>query len=189
MKAALILQQLDLVGVVVRVDGSDLCLSGDTAPPDELIAHLRQYKVEVIACLEARDHDDTAPDKFNKESAGFETTLEPLCYARLAPGSWQAELAARAAQIQTSAGVDEQEAQRRAYAWLIVLWQRANPPEPCDRDRCRICGAWLIEPIIALLERDAGGSAIFLHDECHEPYCRQRQTQAEAALAQQGVGP
>ena len=120
---------------------------------------------------------------------GENPILEPDAVGQTAPTDdpviWRDWIAERAVILEHDAGKPRAEAERLAYEAALIRWQHEHPSAHADQDRCAACGAWLIDDLLPLAERDTHGQTVWVHASggCWREYVRKRRTEAETAVS------
>ena len=156
MSAATALRLAQAANVSVTLDGNDLLLEADYAPPPEILEMISRYKTDVIALLRP------AQDGWSIED-------------------WQAFFDERAGIAEYDDGLSRQEAEALASEHCVVEWLMRHPV----RSRPGFClGCGRVEDergSRAALRHGTNGHA-WLHFECWPVWHAQRRTEAIGAL-------
>ncbi len=159
-----LLHELRCKDIKVEVDGFDLILYG---PADELndtfLERLRAAKSQLLSSLSGR-----APSsEWNRDD-------------------WRAYFEERTAIREYDGGLRRPEAQLLAYDDTVEHWLCLHPPPLHALQACVHCG----QPegsagyLLSLL---ASGRHVSVHEQCWEPWSKNRKAQAAAALRRRGI--
>jgi hypothetical protein len=145
----------------VRVDGDDLDLEAEEAPPQALLDLLYRYKPEILRLL-------------RRSIAGWSAE------------DWQVFFDERAAIAEFDGGLPRAVAEARAFECCVVEWLNRNPT-PSVPGRCLGCGGEQRPCDVLLpLGTDTSGHA-WLHRSCWPAWHRAREAEAIAALSAMGI--
>jgi hypothetical protein len=149
------------LGVEVTLDGNDLLLEADSAPPAATLEALSRYKAEIIELLRPNKDGWSAED-------------------------WQLFFEERAAVAEFDGGLPRTEAEAQAFGCCIVEWLNRNPT-PSAPGRCAWCGQSESHVAVVLPYGTEPGTHVWLHAECWIEWQKTRRSQAEEALSRMGI--
>ncbi|MEQ1782250.1 MAG: hypothetical protein ABMA14_12875 [Hyphomonadaceae bacterium] len=160
MIAADLISEATAAGLCLQAVGNDRlkCTSKGPPPPD-LLARLRDRKVDLIAALRAEDHRghrDLSVDGARRWREAFEE---------------------RAAIREHRGGLSRVEAEAAALNDLASVWRSENPLPASDSAACYHCGK--LDPCRPHL---AANGHVWLHEQCWEPLNAAREKLAREAI-------
>jgi hypothetical protein len=161
MSAAQALKAARAAGVRLGIDGKDLTLEADAAPPPSVIDLLTCHRADVIALLH------TERDGWSGED-------------------WRAFFDERAGIAEFDGGQPREQAEARAHACCVAEWLNRNPvrSSPCS---CLRCGEAerAYDPLLPFATESIGHGR--LHSPCWLAWSAARQAEAVAALEAMGI--
>jgi hypothetical protein len=161
MSAAQALKAARAAGVRLGIDGKDLTLEADAAPPPSVIDLLTCHRADVIALLH------TERDGWSGED-------------------WRAFFDERAGIAEFDGGQPREQAEARAHACCVAEWLNRNPvrSSPCS---CLRCGEAerAYDPLLPFATESIGHGR--LHSHCWLAWSAARQAEAVAALEAMGI--
>jgi hypothetical protein len=161
MSAAQALKAARAAGVRLGIDGKDLTLEADAAPPPSVIDLLTCHRADVIALLH------TERDGWSGED-------------------WGTFFDERAGIAEFDGGLPHEQAEARAYACCVDEWLNRNPVRSSPYS-CLRCGEAEQGPD-PLLPFGAGTTGhAWLHSHCWSAWYAARQAEAVAALEAMGI--
>jgi hypothetical protein len=166
MSAVQALKAASAAGVRLGIDGKDLTLEADAAPPPSVMNLLTCHRADVIALLR------TWRDSWSGED-------------------WRAFFDERAGIAEFDGGLPREQAEARAYACCVAEWLNRNPvrSSPSSPYSCLRCGEAEQghDPLLPFGAETTGHA--WLHSRCWGAWYVARKVKAVAALAAMGVAP
>jgi hypothetical protein len=148
-------------GIEINVDGDDLTLDADVAPPPAVLDLLARHKAQVIALLRP------GRDGWSGED-------------------WRALFDERAGIAEFDGGLPRDQAEARAFACCVAEWLNRNPVRS-PPGRCLGCGGSdnAHEALLPFGTAPAGHA--WLHSHCWLVWHADRKAEAGAALSDLGI--
>ena len=161
MTAAHALKSARAVGIRVRVDGNDLELEAEAAPPAAVLQLLSWHKADILKLLRPANE-------------GW------------SPEDWQVFFEERASILEFDGGLSRTEAEGQAFISCVTEWLNRNP-KPSMPGSCLACGGRErpCDPLLPFGNETTGHA--WLHRACWSAWCRARETEAVAALDSMGI--
>jgi hypothetical protein len=161
MSAAHALKAARAVGIHIGIDGDDLVLEADTAPPPAVIDLLSHHKAEIVSLLRPGDDGWSAED-------------------------WQGLFDERTAIAELDGRQTRPIAEAQAFACCVVEWLKRNPAQSV-LGRCLGCGGGdrQGDPLLPFGTETSGH--VWLHGACWPAWHHARRGRAETALRALGV--
>jgi hypothetical protein len=161
MSAAQALKAARAAGVRLGIDGKDLTLEADAAPPPSVIDLLTCHRADVIALLH------TERDGWSGED-------------------WRTFFDERAGIAEFDGGLPHEQAEARAYACCVAEWLNRNPVRSSPYS-CLRCGEAEQghDPLLPFGAETTGHA--WLHSHCWLAWYAARQAEAVAALEAMGI--
>jgi hypothetical protein len=160
MSAIRALKAARAAGVRLGIDGDDLTLEADAAPPPDVLDVLARQKLGVIALLRVGSDGLSGED-------------------------WRAFFDERAAIAEFDGGLPREQAEARAHACCVAEWLNRNPVRSSP-DSCLRCGeAEQDHDALLPFGTESTGHA-WLHSHCWSAWYAGRLAVAAAALSSMG---
>jgi hypothetical protein len=183
-------------GVQVALRGDKLQMTAPSKPPDDLLAELRQRKVEIIAFLSRPSAKVWSAAEAIEAGRQLEYVTGRLPAAGDSPANsgkpnrwdaadYKALFDERAAIAEFDSGLTRSEAESRAIEHCINEWLSRNP-SASPPERCLWCG----EPEstgAAIVPFGKGECHAWLHSRCWPAWYRRRRADALTALRPIGI--
>ncbi len=158
-----ILDEASAAGINLSLEGDDILLESDTAPPNALVALVRQHKSLLLSMLRGQ--------KASWQSA-----------------DWQAYFDERAAILEFEAGLNRKDAEAKAFECCVTEYinQTHTASNP---DVCAHCGTRedTTQPLIPLGTEKVGH--VWVHCDCLTHWQMAQGHEAAEALRDMGITP
>jgi hypothetical protein len=155
------LKAASAAGVRLGIDGKDLTLEADAAPPPSVIDLLTRHKADLIALL-----------RIGRKSWSGE--------------DWRAFFDERAGIAEFDGGQPREQAEARAHACCVAEWLNRNPVRSSPYS-CQRCGEAerAHDPLLPFATESIGPAR--LHSRCWSAWSAARQAEAVADLEAMGI--